>query len=111
MSVWNYREYSQEFKLEGDSVSLEQQSKDMYALCERQGWSIVDELEDSSNHRATKYPHKGMIVNPSGERDDRLQFLTMLQSVKTGDIDAVVCWKDDRLVRHPRVSGSPWRMP
>jgi hypothetical protein len=28
----------------------------------------------------------------------------MLELVKAGDVDAGVCWRDDRLVRHPRVA-------
>jgi hypothetical protein len=28
----------------------------------------------------------------------------MLDQLKTGKIDAVICWRDDRLVRHPRVA-------
>jgi site-specific DNA recombinase len=28
----------------------------------------------------------------------------MLKLVKAGDIDAALCWRDDRLVRHPRVA-------
>ena len=44
------------------------------------------------------------MVNPSGERADRPQFLAMLELVKVGDIDIVLCWRDDRLVRHPKVA-------
>ena len=44
------------------------------------------------------------MVNPSGERADRPNFLKMLELVKTGTIDVVLCWRDDRLVRHPRVA-------
>jgi hypothetical protein len=28
----------------------------------------------------------------------------MLGLVKAGDVDIVLCWRDDRLVRHPRVA-------
>jgi site-specific DNA recombinase len=59
---------------------------------------------DRENYRATQSPNKGKIVNPSGERADRPQFLAMLEEIKTGEVDTVLCWRDDRLVRHPRVA-------
>jgi site-specific DNA recombinase len=87
-----------------DSVSIDQQLGDMAALCTRNGWEVVETFIDAKNYRATQNPHKGKIVNPSGERADRPQFLAMLEVVKAGEIDAIVCWRDDRLVRHPRVA-------
>ena len=45
-----------------------------------------------------------MIVNPSGERADHPHFLAMLEHIKVDAIDFVLCWRDDRLVRHPRVA-------
>jgi DNA invertase Pin-like site-specific DNA recombinase len=59
---------------------------------------------DRENYRSTQAPNKGKIVNPSGERADRPAFLAMLEGIKTGQPDAVLCWRDDRLVRHPRVA-------
>jgi len=87
-----------------DKVSIDQQLAEMRALCERMGWQIVEEFVDNENYKAMQSPNKGKVVNPSGERADRPQFLAMLEVVKTGDTDAVVCWRDDRLVRHPRVA-------
>lgn len=52
----------------------------------------------------TKPPDKGRRRNPSGEYDDRPAFAEMLELIKTGQLDAIVCWRDDRLVRHPRVA-------
>jgi DNA invertase Pin-like site-specific DNA recombinase len=52
----------------------------------------------------TRTPNKGKRVQPSGEYDDRPAFLAMLEAVKTGDVDVIICWWDDRLVRHPRVN-------
>jgi DNA invertase Pin-like site-specific DNA recombinase len=48
---------------------------------------------DSGDYRATQAPKRGKIVNPSGERADRPQFLKMLVLVKTGEIDVVLCWR------------------
>jgi site-specific DNA recombinase len=76
----------------------------MDALCERNGWHVVSAFVDRENYRATQNPKRGRIVNPSGERADRPRFLEMLDVVKAGDVDAVLCWRDDRLVRHPRVA-------
>jgi site-specific DNA recombinase len=87
-----------------DKVSIDQQLAEQRALCERNGWQIVGEFVDRENYKATQNPKRGKIVNPSGERTDRPQFLAMLGLVKAGDVDIVLCWRDDRLVRHPRVA-------
>ncbi len=87
-----------------DKVSLDQQLVTQRELCERNGWQIIGEFVDNEYYKATQSPKRGRIVNPSGERADRPQFLAMLEVVKTGDADAVLCWRDDRLVRHPRVA-------
>ncbi len=89
-----------------DKVSIQQQLADMQALCGRNGWQIIGTYVDNENYRATRSPRKGKIVKPSGERADRPQLLAMLEVVRTGDVDAIVCWRDDRLVRHPRVAVS-----
>jgi DNA invertase Pin-like site-specific DNA recombinase len=87
-----------------DKVSIDQQLADQRRLCERNGWQIEGEFVDNENYKATQTPKKGKSVNPSGERADRPQFLAMLEAVKIGEVDAVLCWRDDRLVRHPRVA-------
>jgi DNA invertase Pin-like site-specific DNA recombinase len=87
-----------------DKVSIQQQLADMRALCERKGWQIAGEYVDNESYKATQNPNRGKVVNPSGERADRPQFLKMLEVVKTGDAGIVLCWRDDRLVRHPRVA-------
>ncbi|MEA3341469.1 MAG: recombinase family protein, partial [Chloroflexota bacterium] len=85
-------------------VSINQQLADQRALCERNGWHIVDEFVDNKNYKAIQNPKRGKIVNPSGERADRPQFLAILEVIKTGEVDIVMCWRDDRIVRHPRVA-------
>lgn len=95
---------SSEEQAKGESASIDQQLADMRALCERMGWNILETFIDCENYRATQAPNKGKIVNPSGERADRPGLLAMLEQLKTGDVDAAVCWRDDRLVRHPRVA-------
>lgn len=99
-----YARVSREEQAKDDAVSIDEQWADMRVLCERSGWHIVAEYVDCEDYRATQNPKKGAIVNPSGERIDRPQFLLLLEHVKTGEVDAVLCWRDDRLVRHPRVA-------
>jgi DNA invertase Pin-like site-specific DNA recombinase len=104
MEVVLYARVSHEDQNKGDKVSIEQQLSDMRALCERMGWSIAGEYIDAENYLATQPPKKGKVVNPSGERADRPAFLEMLRVIKSGTPDSIVCWRDDRLVRHPRVA-------
>jgi DNA invertase Pin-like site-specific DNA recombinase len=87
-----------------DKVSIDQQLADQRSLCERNGWQVVGEFVDRESYRATQNPKRGKVINPSGERADRPQFLAMLEVIKTGKADIVLCWRDDRLVRHPRVA-------
>jgi site-specific DNA recombinase len=104
MNVAHYARVSSEIQARGEKVSIDQQSADMQSLCERMGWNVVQCFEDSANYKATQNPKRGQVVNPSGERVDRPAFVKMLELVRTGDLDAIVCWRDDRLVRHPRVA-------
>ena len=104
MNVGLYARVSKEEQAKGESVSIDQQVADMQALCERRGWNISEVYVDAENYRATQAPRKGEMVNPSGERADRPAFLKMLKLIKGGGLDSVVCWRDDRLVRHPRVA-------
>jgi len=99
-----YARVSREEQNSGEAVSIEEQLSDMQALCERNGWECVAEYTDAIDYRATQSPKKGKMVNPSGERADRPQFLAMLERIKVGNIDIVLCWRDDRLMRHPRVA-------
>ena len=68
----------------------------MRALCDRNGWRVLAEFVDAKDYRATHPPKRGKVVNPSGERADRPAFLQMLEMVKTGEPDVVLCWRDDR---------------
>jgi DNA invertase Pin-like site-specific DNA recombinase len=104
MDVVMYARVSTEEQAQGDRVSIEQQLGDMRALCGRNGWNIQAEMIDHEDYRATQVPHKGRIVPPSGERADRPGLLEVLELLRQGGIDALVCWRDDRLMRHPRVA-------
>jgi DNA invertase Pin-like site-specific DNA recombinase len=99
-----YARVSSEEQAKGDAVSIDGQLADMRGLCERNGWLIHNTFIDCENYQATQQPKKGKVVSPSGERADRPGFLEMLDIVKSGAVDAVLCWRDDRLMRHPRVA-------
>jgi DNA invertase Pin-like site-specific DNA recombinase len=103
MNVGLYARVSKEEQAE-EGASIDQQIADMKALCERNGWNVAGVFVDCENYRATQNPKKGKIGNPSGERADRPALLELLAMLKSGDLDAAVCWRDDRLVRHPRVA-------
>ena len=104
MKVGLYARVSQEEQAKGESASIEQQIAEMRALCQRNGWTEASLFVDKENYKATQAPKKGKTVNPSGERADRPAFLEMLAQLRTGMLDAIACWRDDRLVRHPRVA-------
>jgi site-specific DNA recombinase len=99
-----YARVSLEIQTQNDAVSIDQQIEQMQYLCQRNNWEATEVFIDHENYRATQQPKKGKIVNPSGERADRPRFLAMLETIKSGDVDIVLCWRDDRLVRHPRVA-------
>ena len=82
-----------------DQTSVHEQLSAMQATVDREGWSVAGQYIDDKN-----YIVKGRTVNPSGERPDRPAFLEMLSVVETGAVDIILCWRDDRLVRHPRVA-------
>ena len=104
MNAVIYARVSKEEQDQGDSVSISQQIELCRALCARNDWQIFDEFVDNQNYIAQKKPKKGTKVNPSGERDDRPGLLAMLDVAKTGQADVIIAWRDDRLVRHPRVN-------
>ena len=104
MEVVCYARVSLETQDGDGKVSIDQQLADMAAHCQRNGWHVVGEFVDRENYRATQPPRRGKVVNPSGERSDRPRSLELLEMIRTGKVDAVICWRDDRLVRHPRVA-------
>ena len=91
MNVVQYGRVSSEGQDTEDKASVQQQLAQMDALCERNAWQVIGAFVDRENYRATQNPKRGRIVNPSGERADRPHFLEMLDAVKAGDIDAVLC--------------------
>lgn len=100
----SYARVSSEEQAGDDKVSIDEQLNSNTQLAKRNGWGLVGQYLDTERYIKTKSPNKGKRVQPSGEYDDRPAFLAMLEAVKTGEIDVIICWRDDRLVRHPRVN-------
>lgn len=101
-----YARVSQEEQAGENSVSIPQQQEETRGRCDLQNWQVIGDFVDDKDYKATQNPKKGKVVNPSGERADRPQFLAMLEVIKAGEVDVVLCWRDDRLVRHPRVASA-----
>lgn len=102
-TVVTYTRVSSEAQDAEDKVSIGQQAADIDKLITRNGWFVAAAFSDSEKYTKTKSPKKGKKVQPSGEYDDRPGLVAMLEMVKAGGVDAVVCWRDDRLMRHTRV--------
>lgn len=102
-TVVTYTRVSSEGQADDDKVSIPEQQYDIETLVTRNGWTVVGAFSDTEKYVKTKSPNKGKRVQPSGEYDDRPGFTAMLDLVKRGGVDAIVCWRDDRLMRHTRV--------
>lgn len=89
---------------ETTKVSLPQQLLDMDSTCSHHPeWEVIAAFTDDRDYIATKAPKRGKKINPSGTRDDRPEFTKMLDLVRTGEVDIILCAFDDRLYRHERV--------
>jgi len=69
-------------------LGVERQLADCRSLAARKGWAVVREYVDND-------------ISASGAKC-RPQYRQMLEDIKTGDLDAVVVWADDRLHRQPK---------
>jgi DNA invertase Pin-like site-specific DNA recombinase len=72
---------------EGLGQGVARQEADCQALCEAKGWSVVGVYEDNDRSAFSGKPR------PEYER--------MLDDVKGGALDVIVCWHPDRLHRSP----------
>lgn len=68
----------------GDGLAVERQRADCRALAERRGWTVVDEYVDNDTSASVG-------VRPAFER--------LLLAMQCGDIEAVIVWHIDRLLR------------
>jgi site-specific DNA recombinase len=79
---------------EEDRVSIEAQLSDCESHCQQRGYVVVARYVERE-----KYRSKGKLVQPSGQRKDRLQYQAMLTAARNGEFDVIVAWKEDRLYR------------
>ena len=73
---------------EGAGLGVERQRQDCTALAERLGWAIVAEYTDNDVSAYTGKPRPG--------------YLALLDDIRSGRVDAVLAWHEDRLHRSPR---------
>ncbi|MFB7618739.1 recombinase family protein [Kitasatospora sp. NPDC056181] len=73
---------------EGAGLGIARQEADCRALCERRGWQVVGVYPDNDTSAYSGKP--------------REKWLALLEDVRAGLVDAVVCWHVDRLTRSPR---------
>ena len=97
-----YARVSSEGQAKGESASIDQQIADMQALCERNGWEVLDLFVDCENYRATQAPRKGKVVNPSGESAARSRlsmplFLHPWPEVRLSDTHTAGSYLEERL--------------
>jgi site-specific DNA recombinase len=72
----------------GRGLGVARQLEDCKALAERHGWAVVNHFDDND------------ISAYSGKR--RPGFEAMLDAMKAGEFDALLCWHTDRLYRTMR---------
>jgi DNA invertase Pin-like site-specific DNA recombinase len=77
-----------------EKVSIEAQVRDCEEVCRAKGYQVVARYIDNAPYRV-----KGRLVDPSGTRSDRPQYLAMLEAARRGEFDVIVAWKEDRLCR------------
>ena len=79
-----YARVSTQKQGEEDKASIPEQIARIEKYCEGRGYTIADRYVD---------------IGHSGSTKKRPEFQRMLKDIKQGNIDAVVCWKSDRLAR------------
>jgi site-specific DNA recombinase len=69
----------------GDGLGVQRQEEDCRELADRLGWQVIEVFEDND------------ISAYSGKT--RPGFEALLDAMKTGQVDAIICWHTDRLYR------------
>lgn len=90
-----YIRVSSERQAEG--VSPEAQEADCRALCDRNGYLVVEVYRDIAKYLVGKRQ-----VEPSGSRADRPGLKAMLAAAREDAFDVIVAWREDRLYRSYR---------
>jgi DNA invertase Pin-like site-specific DNA recombinase len=73
---------------EGLGLGVARQEDDCRALCERKGWQVVELYQDNDRSAFSGKP--------------RPAYDALLDDVKAGLVDVIVCWHPDRLHRSPK---------
>lgn len=89
-----YARISNEHQAGEDWVSIEAQLVDCEAYCRERGYVVVARYVDKERYRS-----KGKLVQPSGQRKDRPQYVAMLKAAQAREFDMIIAWKEDRLYR------------
>ena len=71
----------------GEAAGVKRQEKDCRALCAERGWEVALVLTDNDISASTGVSRPG--------------YARLLQAIKANEVDAVVAWDIDRLVRRP----------
>jgi site-specific DNA recombinase len=72
---------------EGAGLGIERQEQDCRELAERLGWTVAHVYTDNDLSAYSGKPRPG--------------YQQLLQDLRAGAVDAVICWHTDRLHRHP----------
>jgi site-specific DNA recombinase len=81
---------------EGDKAAIARQVRDCRAYAQARGWTIAETFEDR---------------DVSAFRDvERPRYEAMLDAIRVGEIDGILVWKLDRLVRSPREFERFWEV-
>ncbi|MCQ3980172.1 MAG: hypothetical protein DPW09_42700 [Anaerolineae bacterium] len=89
-----YARVSNEHQAGEDRDSIEAQLVDCEAYCQGRGYVVVVHYVDKERYRS-----KGKLVQPSGQRKDRPQYVAMLKAAQAREFDVIIAWKEDRLYR------------
>lgn len=82
---------------EGDKAAIARQLRDCRAYAQAKGWTVAQPFTDRD-------------LSAFREDVERPEYEAMLEAIKAGDIDGVIVWKLDRLVRSPREFERFWKV-
>src|SRR5690242_11557201 len=66
-------------------LGVERQEEDCRSLCQQLGWEVADVFVDNDVSATSKKP--------------RPAYKRLLQAIRDGEVEAIVCWHPDRLYR------------
>lgn len=72
-----------------DAAGVARQEKECRALADRLGWPVAEVFKDND------------ISASSYSRKKRTDYHRLVEAIKSGRIDSVICWASDRMFRRP----------